>query len=86
MKWFYYDKLNHILFFKDLLAFCWTKRSGKTFVLCYGGCLPMFHEHDVIHMRDIYVQILNYGGYIAWKSNKCSEKTLKERGIKNETL
>ena len=70
MNLFYYDKDNHILFFKNLFAFCWCKRNGYTFTI-QQNCGMEFLESGCVHMRHIYIHILNYGGYIVWKSNVC---------------
>jgi hypothetical protein len=70
MNLFEWDKLNRILIFKDLLAFCWCKRSGYDFTI-QKSCGIEFTRLDCIHMRHIYIHILNYGGYVAWKSQIC---------------
>jgi hypothetical protein len=72
MKLFTWDGLNSILYFKDLLAFRWCKRGGNAFVFM-NCCGIEFTKPHPTHMRQIYVQIFNYGGNISWKSDKCYE-------------
>jgi hypothetical protein len=67
----YWDSTNKILHIKDILHFCWTRRSGYTFVFMGRHCGVEWLKNTTVHVNKVYFQILNYGGYIAWKSKKC---------------